>query len=186
GDRSDSHLNDQDFIRCLRLDPSQLKGGGVYISDGVRQSYTRIMRMQKVAEFVSALEGTFRAFAVVDRATQYPLSVFIEKGIYQNRAYHFMPEGDLSAIFDFSKVELVPVQDVARRADIVVENAFRRRKLEKAKGNPDIFRYLKETRTKLLQILKEKCAPLYLESTDENLPVVLDILEVLYRQYSLS
>lgn len=183
GDRSDSHLSDKDFMRCLGFDLSLLKQGGVYISDGIRQSYTRIMRLQKVAELMDDCKGRFRAFAVVDKATQFPLSAFIEKGIYREKEYEFMADEKLAAIFDFTKVELVSVQEVARRTDIVVENAFRRRRLHEAGGHYEVFRYLKETRTKLLEVLKEMGAPKHLETFDESTPFVQDAIQVLSHQY---
>jgi hypothetical protein len=117
GCRSDSHLSGPEYKDFLMKALKLLKPGGVYLSDGVRESYTRILRYEEVLSIMESPEYSqkYRAFAVVDCETGQSLSVYIEAGVPVDGSYSFANYEALSKTFNFSKVELLPLETVIRR-----------------------------------------------------------------------
>jgi len=117
GCRSDSHLNGDEYRDFLTKVIDFLKPGGVYISDGVRESYTRILRFQTVLDILTngKEQGKYRALAVVDKVSGAPLSVYIEAGVQSGESYSFASDSELSKTFDSAVVEVLPLEMVIER-----------------------------------------------------------------------
>lgn len=137
--RGDSHLQDEEYFRLVYNALAFLKPGGIYLSDGVRESYTRILRFDRALALVQDLKGQFRAFAVVDKTSQQPLSLYMERGVFDGKDYHFIPEDELAKCFDSSEVELVPLADIVQREDLRLETAYRRSILHEYNGDRRVF-----------------------------------------------
>lgn len=137
--RGDSHLNDDDYFRLVYNSLVFLKPGGVYLSDGVRESYTRVLRYDRILALIQDLKGQFRAFAVVNRSDQQPFSLYMERGVFDGKGYHFLPDEELAKCFDISEVELVPLADIVQREDLRLETAYRRSVLREFHGDRKVF-----------------------------------------------
>ena len=117
GCRSDSHLHGTAYVDFLSKVLFFLKPGGVYISDGVKESYTRILRYEGILHLLQREEyaGKYRAMAVVDRETGRSLSVYIEAGAPVDGTYIYYSYEQLARAFDISKIELFPLEEIISR-----------------------------------------------------------------------
>lgn len=130
GCRSDSHLRGEAYVDFLAKALLFLKPGGVYISDGVKESYTRILRYEGIYNLLKRrdLVGKYRALAVLQRKTGRPLSVYIEAGKPCKDSYKFYSQEKLRRLFDGSEVHLIPLEEVIAREKyetILREEIFR-------------------------------------------------------------
>jgi hypothetical protein len=178
GCRSDSHLQEWDYsVFIHRFVFRALKDGGVYISDGIIESYSKIGRWESLAEMFRHYKERFRAFIVVDRKTNMPLSVYIERGVVTTTGCHFYPEEKLASTFNLEEVQLVPPDVFAARNDILLESQSRKvifREIGAESRN--VFRRINEVvREKTLEVLSESS----LAYEDDTLASQNETLEIL-------
>src|SRR3989344_3323061 len=114
-----------------------LAPGGVYLTDGHRQSFTRIDRFEEIMRAVKGRDD-FRVTLVVDRATHVPRSVLVQRK-HPERGYR--SESDLAMPFNEEEVSFVPCDHMMRRRpDLFVERVIRRQIDAIAGGNAQAFK----------------------------------------------
>jgi hypothetical protein len=82
GVRSDSHQDHQAFAEGIRNNIALLKPGGVILTDGIRQSYSRILRLEEIRDVICAdgeLMNDVKVEIVFDPKTQQVRSLLIQK-----------------------------------------------------------------------------------------------------------
>ncbi len=119
--RSDSHEDAETFTEDIRQNLRQLKKGGCLVSDGVRESYTRLYRFKEVLAVLEEREfkDKFKAEIVFDTQTNMPVSLFIqrehENGYFSSEEKkNFMADGTFSTdlVSADSRVDLQLMQFV--------------------------------------------------------------------------
>ena len=126
-----------EFEEDVGLTLNLLAPGGVYLTDGHRQSFTRIDRFEEIMRAVKGRDD-FRVTLVVDRATHVPRSVLVQRR-HPERGY--LSESDLAMPFNEEEVSFVPCDHMMRRRpDLFVERVIRRQIDAIAGGNAQAFK----------------------------------------------
>lgn len=132
--RGTSHLDDKYYISLMGLVASRLKPGGIYIDDGIRESYTRFLRINKIIphggliDLETKLGPEFRLFIVI--SDDNPKSLYIERGLP-------LEDGTFAFFSDYAKStlalpgsELCSLNDFYHRMPEVI---FRNQVLDRVK-----------------------------------------------------
>lgn len=126
--RSDSHESDEDFRNDIEKNISLLRNGGVLLVDGIRQSLTRIQRLDVVSKINGINNPDLNVEVVFDSATHEPKSLLIQRRFTGKRDKDpgFLTDADKKRIFR-DDTYTKPLQDVlSRRPDIEIATDVRR------------------------------------------------------------
>ena len=154
GIRSDSHEDNKDFeadiANCLKL----LRPGGIIVTDGILQSYTRVVRLQEMMRVYKAAGDEYRFEIIVDRKTGNPLSLFIQR---KHHAQGFLGEAERMAALN-DDVDLCDLETLASNPVFSILNDTRR-KIDAIVDNVEVFNGLHddiELRVESLVVSKAK------------------------------
>lgn len=126
-----------EFEEDVRLTVDRLLPGGVYLTDGHRQSFTRIDRFEEIMRATEGRED-IRVTLVVDKQTGVPRSVLVERELPESG---FLEESDLFIPLNDGEVHLVPCDKaMRRRPDLFIERVIRRQIYAIAGGDSQAFR----------------------------------------------
>lgn len=79
--RADSHETTKEFIEDVRGNCETLQPGAMFITDGIKHSYSRIYRLQELRElFAKNGNEQFKTKIVLDKQTNTPKSIIVQKG----------------------------------------------------------------------------------------------------------
>lgn len=141
--RSDSHEPHKDFEKDIEWNLRLLKPGGILLTDGARQSQTRIYRFPHiVAAMQKASTGSehlqLRAEVIVDAQTHDPLSVLVQRR-HPTATHPFLPEEDKDAMLSDAVYRKPLSEFIGLRPDIQIINSIRGQIIALAGGNDKIF-----------------------------------------------
>ncbi len=149
--RSDSHESNEEFGKDIVGNLKLMEEGGVLLTDGIRQSGSRVYRFRQVQEAIGSSKD-FRAEVIMHRETHEPLSILIQKRHPTAVNGGFLTD-EQKQKFLRKDSYLVPLpQAIERRPDLQILNDIRLRIIKLAGGNLQIFQQLHQTLLKELDV----------------------------------
>ncbi len=136
--KGDTHESDEEFERDVRGNLEVLAPGGVLLTQGVVQSYTRILRFKEILKAIRESGEMAKVEIVVCRSTEAPLAVLIQK--YDERGY--LTDEDKEKFLGDAYCE--SMEDFMRRPLVALMERIRERIFAAADGDEYIFRDLKK------------------------------------------
>ena len=137
--RSDSHESHQDFESDIEWNLRTLKPGGVLLTDGLRQSQTRILRFAQIQSAMAKVKGSpLHVEVILDKKSHDPVSVLIQRR-HPTARNGFLTESDKNAMFSDAVYRRSLADVMQLRPDIRIINSIRGQLIELAGGNDKIF-----------------------------------------------
>jgi GMP synthase-like glutamine amidotransferase len=135
GVRSDSHENNEEFEKDIKGNIDLLEPGGVLLTDGIRESHSRIYRFEAIR---SALHGEVRAEVVCDERTHNPVSVLIQKK-HPRKSGGYLSEEEKKEMLREGVYFRSLGQMERLRPDLRIINTVRMQIARLAEGNVNVF-----------------------------------------------
>lgn len=190
GVRSDSHQDHEAFAKGIKENIELLKPGGVIATDGIRQSYSRILRLEEIRDVIKSdpeIAKDVKVEVIFDPKTQKVRSFLIqkqhpEKGFLSNKKKREMySEG----------VKFLTIDEVLKNPFIYIGNDIRRT-IEAQTGKSavkdgrDAFRDVQENIDQELSRLLEELGINHVRSCKKESPVIQEIRRNIMKMCSAS
>ena len=133
--RSDSHEDDETFLRDISANLDMLESGGVLVTDGIRASFSRRHRIEGIATILRR-RSDVRCHVVVDRATNAVVTLVFQR-LHPDG---YLSEEEMGVCFDLDCHALVPVSRVLSDPFTRISAEVRMRVLRSTGNRVDIFR----------------------------------------------
>jgi len=132
------HLKNEpgDFEKDIALSIENLAPGGVHLTDGHRQSFTRIDRFEEIMRVAGARSDVLVRL-IMDSKTHEPRSVFIQK----QHPSGYLPDEDIGSFLEEDGCYITSLEKVMRlRPDLFLHRVMRRQIDDLAGGSTQAFK----------------------------------------------